>query len=186
MTSVSSYISVHIPELSAQCRSRKTLVFSASQFSRPSCFSSLKQNSSILRIQVMPIVHRRRRSLLVVRAAQSNLIREDVMHFSNEVVIDQSISNLLFACFYVVFFGSMFEVGKDGIEAGTNLVPNSVPRPLARISVTVVALSLALFVLKSFLSTAFFVLEVVGGGNKDYTSTEDSLEEARRIMDKYK
>ncbi|KAL9677522.1 hypothetical protein QQ045_005755 [Rhodiola kirilowii] len=101
---------------------------------------------------------------------------------------------------------SMFEVGKDGIEAGTNLVPNSVPRPLARISVTVVALSLALFVLKSFLSTAFFVLCTMGlvyfiflavnkgdppgggggGGNKDYTSTEDSLEEARRIMDKYK
>ncbi|CAM8959289.1 unnamed protein product [Rhodiola kirilowii] len=179
MTSVSSYISVHIPELSAQCRRRKTLVFSASQFSRPSCFSSLKQNSSILRIQVMPIVHRRRRSLLVVRAAQSNLIR---------------------------VLRSMFEVGKDGIEAGTNLVPNSVPRPLARISVTVVALSLALFVLKSFLSTAFFVLCTMGlvyfiflavnkgdppgggggGGNKDYTSTEDSLEEARRIMDKYK
>ncbi|CAM8959046.1 unnamed protein product [Rhodiola kirilowii] len=60
------------------------------------------------------------------------------------------------------FFGSMFEVGKDGIEAGTNLVPNSVPRPLARISVTVVALSLALFVLKSFLSTAFFVLCTMG------------------------
>ena len=32
------------------------------------------------------------------------------------------------------------------------------PRPIARISVTIVALTVSLFVLKSFLSTAFFVL----------------------------
>ncbi|XAR61004.1 hypothetical protein NMG60_11034573 [Bertholletia excelsa] len=53
---------------------------------------------------------------------------------------------------------TVVKVGKDGIEAGTNLVPDSVPRPIARISVTVVAVSLALFVLKSVLSTAFFVV----------------------------
>ncbi|BBH10066.1 hypothetical protein Prudu_022747 [Prunus dulcis] len=39
-------------------------------------------------------------------------------------------------------------VGRDGIEAGTNLVPDSVPRSIARVSVTVVALALSLFVLK--------------------------------------
>lgn len=35
---------------------------------------------------------------------------------------------------------------------------DSIPRPIARISITVIAVTLALFVLKSFLSTAFFVL----------------------------
>lgn len=34
----------------------------------------------------------------------------------------------------------------------------SVPRPVARISVTTAALAVSLFVIKSFLSTAFFVL----------------------------
>ncbi|KAF3436024.1 hypothetical protein FNV43_RR23116 [Rhamnella rubrinervis] len=95
-----------------------------------------------------------------------------------------------------------WKIGMDGIEAGANLVPASVPRPMAKISVAVVALSISLFVVKSFLSTAFFVLATMGlvyfvfiamnkdegprGGGGDTTSTEDSLEEARRIMDKYK
>ncbi|GMN50371.1 hypothetical protein TIFTF001_019529 [Ficus carica] len=101
-----------------------------------------------------------------------------------------------------------WKVASDGIEAGTNLVPASVPRPMARISVTVAALAVSLFVLKSFLSTAFFVLATMGlvyftfialykdegarggGGTtltKDTpTSTEDALDEARRIMEKYK
>lgn len=95
-------------------------------------------------------------------------------------------------------------MGKDGIEAGTNLVPDSVPRPVARISVAVVAVTLTLFVFKSLLSTAFFVLSMMGliylafiamnkdddsrggGGPGGTTSTDDSLEEARRIMEKYK
>ncbi|XP_010480620.1 PREDICTED: uncharacterized protein LOC104759382 [Camelina sativa] len=51
-----------------------------------------------------------------------------------------------------------WNIGKDGIEAGTNLVPVSVPRSVARISVTIAALAVSLFVVKSFLSTAFFVL----------------------------
>ncbi|PPD72498.1 hypothetical protein GOBAR_DD30609 [Gossypium barbadense] len=53
---------------------------------------------------------------------------------------------------------TVWKVGKDGVEAGTNLVPDSVPRPIARISVSVVVLFVTLFVLKSFLSTAFFAL----------------------------
>ncbi|PSR86382.1 Lipid-A-disaccharide synthase [Actinidia chinensis var. chinensis] len=96
---------------------------------------------------------------------------------------------------------TVWKVGKDGIEAGTNLVPDSVPRPIARISVTVVVVTLALLVLKPVLSTALFVLAMMGliyftfiALNKDEgpkggggtTSTEDSLEEARRIMEKYK
>ncbi|KAI5315563.1 hypothetical protein L3X38_044739 [Prunus dulcis] len=43
---------------------------------------------------------------------------------------------------------TVWKVGRDGIEAGTNLVPDSVPRSIARVSVTVVALALSLFVLK--------------------------------------
>nr|GEX52998.1 transmembrane protein [Tanacetum cinerariifolium] len=98
-----------------------------------------------------------------------------------------------------------YKVGKDGIEAGTSLVPESIPRPIARISVAVIGSTVVLFLLKSFLSTAFFVLATMGliysafiALNKDEgptggsdttgttTSTEDSLEEARRIMEKYK
>ncbi|XP_021274136.1 uncharacterized protein LOC110409192 [Herrania umbratica] len=94
-----------------------------------------------------------------------------------------------------------WKVGKDGIEAGTNLVPDSVPRPIARVSVTIVALTVTLFVLKSFLSTAFFALATMGlvyfifiALNKDQgprggsgtDSMEDPVEEARKIMEKYK
>ncbi|GAV70664.1 hypothetical protein CFOL_v3_14162 [Cephalotus follicularis] len=100
---------------------------------------------------------------------------------------------------------TVWKIGRDGIEAGTNLVPDSVPRPAARISVTVLALSVSLFVLKSLLSTAFFVVATMGlvyfifialnkdegprggGGSTTSTpSTEDTLEEARKIMEKYK
>ncbi|BBH09548.1 hypothetical protein Prudu_022076 [Prunus dulcis] len=56
----------------------------------------------------------------------------------------------------------VWKVGRDGIEAGTNLVPDSVPRSIARVSLTVVALALSLFVLKSLLSTVFFVLATIG------------------------
>ncbi|KAK8717904.1 hypothetical protein V6N13_045156 [Hibiscus sabdariffa] len=100
-----------------------------------------------------------------------------------------------------------WKVGKDGIEAGTNLVPDSVPRPIARISVTVVAMAAALFVLRSFLSTAFFALATMGlvyfvfialnkdqgprggsggGGGSGSAPMEDPVEEARKIMEKYK
>ncbi|KAK9140769.1 hypothetical protein Scep_010450 [Stephania cephalantha] len=96
---------------------------------------------------------------------------------------------------------ALWRVGKDGIEAGTRLVPDSVPRPIARISVVGVAVLVSLFLLKSILSTAFFVLAMMGliytafiAMNKDEgpisdggsTNTEDTLEEARRIMEKYK
>ncbi|KAG9144820.1 hypothetical protein Leryth_024200 [Lithospermum erythrorhizon] len=103
-----------------------------------------------------------------------------------------------------------WKVGKDGIEAGTRLVPGSIPRPIARIGVTVAASVVALFLLKSFISTAFFVLAMMGviyftyiafnkdegprnddenlGRNVDEgtTSLDESLEEAKRIMEKYK
>ncbi|MQL71315.1 hypothetical protein Taro_003612 [Colocasia esculenta] len=57
-----------------------------------------------------------------------------------------------------------WRVAKDGVEAGTNLVPDSVPRPIARIGVAVVAGAVALFLLKSLLSTALFVLSAISAG----------------------
>ncbi|CAB4291302.1 unnamed protein product [Prunus armeniaca] len=82
---------------------------------------------------------RRYRSVPVVFAAQSNFLK----------VVQ-----------------TVWKVGRDGIEAGTNLVPfqcrDSVPTSIARVSVTVVALALSLFVLKYLLSTVFFVLATMG------------------------
>ncbi|XP_035840040.1 uncharacterized protein LOC110910465 isoform X2 [Helianthus annuus] len=108
-------------------------------------------------------------------------------------------------------FFRAYKVGKDGVEAGTTLVPESVPRPIARISVAVVGAAVVLFFVKSFLSTAFFFLATMGliysafiafnkddgptTGGSDTTSSstattastdEETLEEARRIMEKYK
>uniref|UniRef100_A0A0D9XYF3 Uncharacterized protein n=1 Tax=Leersia perrieri TaxID=77586 RepID=A0A0D9XYF3_9ORYZ len=94
-----------------------------------------------------------------------------------------------------------WKAGRDAVEAGTTLIPGSVPRPVARIGVTFVALSVALFLLKSVVSTAFFVLAMMGliylaflamnpkeGSRVDEraNSSEDPVEEARRIMEKYK
>uniref|UniRef100_A0A803MLK9 Uncharacterized protein n=1 Tax=Chenopodium quinoa TaxID=63459 RepID=A0A803MLK9_CHEQI len=111
---------------------------------------------------------------------------------------------------------TVFKVGKDGVEAGTNLVPDAVPRPVARLSVTVVAAAVSLFVLRSFVSTVFFALIfdhhltcclstakqgfmgfvyfIYLAFNKDKGprmddkpgSTDEAIEEAKKIMDKYK
>ncbi|KAG9447640.1 hypothetical protein H6P81_013768 [Aristolochia fimbriata] len=99
-------------------------------------------------------------------------------------------------------FQTVLRVGKDGIEAGTNLIPDPVPRPIARVGVTVAIVAISLFVLKSVLSTVFFVLAMMGliyfgylalnkderpkGGADTGASQEETLEEARRIMEKYK
>ncbi|TKW34020.1 hypothetical protein SEVIR_2G277700v4 [Setaria viridis] len=97
-----------------------------------------------------------------------------------------------------------WRVGTDAVEAGSNFVPGSVPRPIARIGVTFAAVSVALFLLKSVVSTALFVLAMMGliylgflamnpkeasGSRMDETGgnpSEDPVEEARRIMEKYK
>ncbi|KAK4849282.1 hypothetical protein QYF36_023113 [Acer negundo] len=170
---------------SATCYKSQTLALTRSHFLYSKSFLKLKKQSLLSNLQIKKHRTQKRRSLPVVFAAQSNFIK---------------------------VLQTAWKVGKDGIEAATSLVPDSVPRPVARISVTVVALSLSLFVLKSFLSTAFFVLATMGlayfifialnkddrsrgsGGytsksteNRGSTATEEeALEEARRIMDKYK
>eukprot|EP00252_Welwitschia_mirabilis_P006822 TRINITY_DN17727_c0_g1_i1.p1 TRINITY_DN17727_c0_g1~~TRINITY_DN17727_c0_g1_i1.p1 ORF type:complete len:160 (+),score=8.45 TRINITY_DN17727_c0_g1_i1:112-591(+) len=99
--------------------------------------------------------------------------------------------------------GALWKVGRDGIEAGSKLVPDSVPRPIARGGVAVGGLIVISFLLKSLLSTAFFIIATVGliylifiYINKDEgprgeaidseSSIDETLDEARRIMDKYK
>ncbi|TKY66069.1 SNF2 superfamily protein [Spatholobus suberectus] len=158
------------------CRHNRSLLLTHHQFHSP---------NSILKLKTQPfhsITHfkssrtQKPRSSFVVFAAQSNFLK---------------------------VLQNAWKVSRDGIEAGTNLVPNSVPRPIARISVTIVALSVTLFVLKAFLSTAFFILATIGlayfaylafnkdqgpSGNGGTTSTpmDDPVEEARKIMEKYK
>ncbi|KAM5563190.1 hypothetical protein ABKV19_018050 [Rosa sericea] len=164
-------------QLSPKCYNNQTLAFSRSQFVSSNSLLSLKNQTLLSALQIK---RPRTRNSGFVFAVQSNIFKA---------------------------LQTAWNVGKDGIEAGTSLVPASVPRPIARISVTIVALSVSLFVLKSFVSTVFFVLATMGlayfifialnkdegpRGNGGTTSTpkedgvDDSLEEARRIMEKYK
>ncbi|KAM1764840.1 hypothetical protein ACFX11_004047 [Malus domestica] len=166
---------------SPNCYKNQTLAFSNSQlFSSGSSFR-LKKQTLLPAIRIKRQRTQNHRSVVpVVFASQSNFFK---------------------------VLQTAWKVGRDGVEAGTNLVPNSVPRPVARVSVTIAALTLSLFVLKSFLSTAFFALATMGlvyfifialnkdegprgGGGTTSTPKEDgiddSLEEARRIMEKYK
>ncbi|XP_022849473.1 uncharacterized protein LOC111371630 isoform X1 [Olea europaea var. sylvestris] len=152
---------------------------SPSQFISSKSLFKLKKQTLISGIQIKQLKNPKLQTAPIIYAAQPNFLK---------------------------VFQTVWKVGKDGIEAGTSFVPDSIPRPIARISITVIAVTLALFVLKSFLSTAFFVLAVMGlsyftfialnkdegpkggggPGGEGTTSVEDSLEEARRIMDKYK
>ncbi|XP_057818078.1 uncharacterized protein LOC131031070 isoform X2 [Cryptomeria japonica] len=99
--------------------------------------------------------------------------------------------------------GTFLKISKDVLDTGSKLVPESVPRPVARVGVAIGGFVVFSFVLKSVLSTAFFILAVIGVIylafiylNKDEGprrsieeedgTIDESLEEARRIMDKYK
>ncbi|KAK7373699.1 hypothetical protein VNO80_07115 [Phaseolus coccineus] len=160
----------------SNCRQNQTLVPTHHQFRLPNPLLRLKNQTFHSITHFKSSRTQKPRPTFVVFAAQSNFLK---------------------------VLQNAWRVGRDGIEAGTNLVPNSVPRPIARISVTIVALSVTLFVLKAFLSTAFFILATIGlsyfaylafnkdqgpRGNGETTSTpmDDPVEEARKIMDKYK
>ncbi|CAH2070998.1 unnamed protein product [Thlaspi arvense] len=150
-----------------------------SPFLSPCSVWRLKQASSNSRTRFSPLRSQRSPTKTLVLSAQSSLLK---------------------------VLRTAWNIGRDGIEAGTSLVPVSVPRPVARISVTTAVLAVSLFVLKSFLSTAFFVLGTMGFAyflfialNKDEVPKQrrgdnssgskpmdDPLEEAKKIMDKYK
>ncbi|KAK6940568.1 hypothetical protein RJ641_030099 [Dillenia turbinata] len=200
----SSNLVITSSSFSTKCYTNRTLALDPSQFLPSNSILMLKKQSLSPKTPIPKLRSSRKSySPTVVFAAQSNFLR----------VIQ-----------------TVWKVGRDGVDAGTNLVPDSIPRPIARISVTMAVLAVALFVLKSFLSTAFFVLAsgtvknlksipsfaassadhsnilvlsqatmgliyfVFIALNKDEgpkgdggnSSTEDTLEEARRIMEKYK
>ncbi|KAL3850042.1 hypothetical protein ACJIZ3_011924 [Penstemon smallii] len=167
-----------LPFYPSKCCKNQSFLLKPSQFLSSESLFSLRNQNLNSAIRIKQLKNRKISYIPVVYAAQTNFLK----------VIQ-----------------TVWKVGRDGIEAGTSLVPDTIPRPIARISTTVVVVALALFVLKSFLSTAFFALAVMGlsyftfialnkdegpkgggGGGDGTTSVDDSLEEARRIMDKYK
>ncbi|XP_057437006.1 uncharacterized protein LOC130729314 [Lotus japonicus] len=174
-------VSVHsfssLPSCFPNCSENRTVPLIHHQFSSFNSLLKLNKQAFLPNTHFRISRSQKPRSSFVVFAAQSNFLK---------------------------VLQNAWRVGRDGVDAGTNLVPNSVPRPIARISVTIAALSVTLFVLKSLLSTVFFVLAIVGlayfaylafnkdqeepSGNGGTTSppVDDPVEEARKIMDKYK
>ncbi|XP_030498597.2 uncharacterized protein LOC115714169 [Cannabis sativa] len=183
VSSLHSICLITTPPSSSSCLSKSSKTLSRSPFLYSDSFSSLKNPTPLFNLHFKKkLTTHKPHSLPLVFAAQTNFFK----------VIQTT-----------------WKVASDGVKAGTNMVPASVPRPVAKVSVAIVGLTVSLFVIKSFLSTAFFVLATMGlvyftfialykdegpKGNDDNmtttkdtpTSTEDSLEEARSIMEKYK
>eukprot|EP00850_Spirogloea_muscicola_P001993 SM000007S20953 [mRNA] locus=s7:1096424:1097504:+ [translate_table: standard] len=108
------------------------------------------------------------------------------------------------------FLDLAVRVGKEGLNGVTKLVPASIPRPIATAGVAVVGLFLISSILRTVFSTFFFIALLGGAGYLGFlyftqgsgNGTDDSdsssgdggsgsgsgnaLDEARRIMDKYK
>ncbi|XP_057782297.1 uncharacterized protein LOC131000406 isoform X3 [Salvia miltiorrhiza] len=117
-----------LPISSPKCCKNQISPLKTSQFLSSNSLSELKMQIRIPSVHIKQLKNHR---LPVISAAQSNLFKAIL---------------------------TIWKVGKDGVEAGTSFVPAAVPRPLARLSVTAVAVTLVLFVLKSFISTAVFAL----------------------------
>eukprot|EP00879_Flechtneria_rotunda_P015376 GHRR01016075.1.p1 GENE.GHRR01016075.1~~GHRR01016075.1.p1 ORF type:complete len:163 (+),score=48.14 GHRR01016075.1:268-756(+) len=116
------------------------------------------------------------------------------------------ISTLLCLVLDAAAVADAIQTGKGFVESAANLVPESVPRPVAKGGVAVAGVILAFWVLQKLVSTvltiallggaAWFYFQY-GGGNGSAgaagssskgsdASLDDPLAEARRIMDKYK
>lgn len=147
-------------------------------------------------LQLPPTATRRRTCFFLAPPPSTTLLRYRNLNPSKRLLVVSSQSNFSKAV------QTAWRVGKDAVDAGSSLVPGSVPRPVARIGVTFVAVSVALFLLKSVISTALFVLAMMGliyfgflvmnpkEGSRvnegDTNPSDDPAEEARRIMEKYK
>ncbi|MCO5606434.1 hypothetical protein L7F22_060622 [Adiantum nelumboides] len=101
-------------------------------------------------------------------------------------------------------FGVAVKTARDAVDAGTKLVPASVPRPVAQAVVVVLGIVGSLYLLQSLFSVALFILAIGGvgyflfsslnkddderggGGSSNGKDADLTLEEARRIMEKYK
>ncbi|KAI4354465.1 hypothetical protein L6164_003325 [Bauhinia variegata] len=167
-----------IPSYSPNCRESRTLALTHSHFLSSNSFLKLKYQPFLRNTRLTVSRRQRPPSSFVVLAVQSNFIK---------------------------VLQTAWKVSRDGIEAGTNLVPNFIPKQIARVGVTIAALSVSLFVLKAFLSTAFFAVATMGlvyfaflafnkdggpsgdgGGTTSPPPMDDPVEEARKIMEKYK
>ncbi|KAL0284205.1 UNVERIFIED_CONTAM: hypothetical protein Sangu_2839600 [Sesamum angustifolium] len=135
---------------SSRCCRSQAFSPDPSQFLSSMSLSKFKNQTLYSSLQIKKFKNRNVRASPVVFAAQSNFLRGTLLLFTLSV-------DLIFVCCPTVI-QTVWKVGKDGIEAGTNLVPAAIPRPIARISVTIAAVMVSLFLLKSFLSTAFFAL----------------------------
>lgn len=105
--------------------------------------------------------------------------------------------------------GLALKTGKQGLDAGVKLVPESVPRPVAVAGISLVGFLVITTAIKTLFSTVFSLVVVAGlgygafiyftrgGGGDDgddsgppkrssSPSSSDPLEDARRIMEKYK
>ncbi|CAK9276321.1 unnamed protein product [Sphagnum jensenii] len=101
--------------------------------------------------------------------------------------------------------GFALRAGKEGLDAGTKLVPETVPRPVAQVGVGLVGVFMVTYFLRYLFTTALFILVIGvfsymaylflnkdndstggGGGGGDSGTSDDPVEEARRIMEKYK
>ncbi|GJP44943.1 hypothetical protein CLOM_g4341 [Closterium sp. NIES-68] len=90
------------------------------------------------------------------------------------------------------------KIGNEGLDAATKLVPATIPRPVAKAGVGLLSLAILLSLVQTVFNT-FVSLLFLGGlgylgfqylskdGNKSSgSSSDDPLDEARRILDKYK
>lgn len=94
------------------------------------------------------------------------------------------------------------KIGNQGLNAATDLVPATIPRPVAKAGVGLLSLAILLSLVQSIFSTFISLLFLGGMGYLAFNyisksdkssssssasgSSDDPIDEARKIMDKYK
>ncbi|CAM6032606.1 unnamed protein product [Sphagnum compactum] len=141
--------------------------------------------------------------LLLLLLLQCFLRRHVHHHQVEKICIYRALNFVLFWAVAVVGFA--LRAGKEGLDAGTKLVPETVPRPVAQVGVGLVGVFMVTYFLRYLFTTALFILVIGvfsymaylflnkdndstggGGGGGDSGTSDDPVEEARRIMEKYK
>jgi hypothetical protein len=75
---------------------------------------------------------------------------------SEKICIYRALNFVLFWAVAVVGFA--LRVGKEGLDAGTKLVPETVPRPVAQVGVGLVGVFIVTYFLRYLFTTALFIL----------------------------
>lgn len=138
-------------------------------------------------------MHRRQPQLLIARPSTCLRRAAVQVHAKEKTTGNAALDNAL-------------DVGKGLVDSAANLVPESVPRPVAKTGVAVVGGLIAFTILQKLISTvltiallggaAWFYFQYSGSDNGSSSKSsgkqdsdvdlDDPLAEARRIMDKYK